>query len=109
MTYAIQELVIRDVAPLGTDEITDLVAAAMCDGPVARWFPVTSMVPSPFRVDYERRPEKAAGPGLDRASEPNANDPRNRDLCQGHGYVCQTELRLPDGPPIWTMWRSPMP
>jgi len=88
MTYAIQELVIRDVAPLGTDEITDLVAAAMCDGPVARWFP---------------------GPGLDRASEPNANDPRNRDLCQGHGYVCQTELRLPDGPPIWTMWRSPMP
>ena len=37
MTYAIQELVIRDVAPVDTGEITDLVAAAMSDGPVARW------------------------------------------------------------------------
>jgi len=37
MTYAIQELVIRDVAPVDVDEITDLVAAAMWDGPVARW------------------------------------------------------------------------
>jgi len=37
MTYAIQELVIRDVAPVDTAEITALVAAAMWDGPVARW------------------------------------------------------------------------
>jgi len=37
MTYAIQELVIRDVAPVDTAEITDLVASAMGDGKVARW------------------------------------------------------------------------
>ncbi|XVV11179.1 GNAT family N-acetyltransferase [Actinoplanes sp. CA-131856] len=37
MTYAIQELVIRDVAPVDVEEITGLVAAAMWDGPVARW------------------------------------------------------------------------
>jgi GNAT superfamily N-acetyltransferase len=37
MTYAIQELVIRDVAPVDTGEITELVAAAMWDGRVARW------------------------------------------------------------------------
>ena len=37
MTYAIQELVIRDVAPVDTGEITDLVTEAMWDGRVARW------------------------------------------------------------------------
>jgi GNAT superfamily N-acetyltransferase len=37
MTYAIQELVIRNVAPVDTAEITNLVAEAMQDGPVAQW------------------------------------------------------------------------
>lgn len=37
MPYAIQELVIRDVTPVDTTEITALVAEAMRDGPVARW------------------------------------------------------------------------
>ncbi|BBH66376.1 N-acetyltransferase [Actinoplanes sp. OR16] len=37
MTYAIQELVIRHVSPFDTEEITNLVADAMWDGPVARW------------------------------------------------------------------------
>jgi GNAT superfamily N-acetyltransferase len=37
MTYAIQELVIRDVDPVDTNEITRVLAAAMSDGPVARW------------------------------------------------------------------------
>lgn len=37
MTHAIQELVIRNVAPVDTGEITELVADAMWDGPVARW------------------------------------------------------------------------
>jgi GNAT superfamily N-acetyltransferase len=37
MTYAIQELVIRHVSPFDTAEITELVTAAMADGPVARW------------------------------------------------------------------------
>lgn len=37
MTYAIQELVIRHVAPVDTAEITGVLVAAMGDGPVARW------------------------------------------------------------------------
>jgi len=37
MSYAIQELVVRDVAPVETGEITELLAVAMGDGPVARW------------------------------------------------------------------------
>jgi GNAT superfamily N-acetyltransferase len=37
MTYAIQDLVTRNVAPVDTAEITDLVAGAMWDGPVAQW------------------------------------------------------------------------
>jgi len=204
MTYAIQELVIRDVAPVDTAEITDLVAAAMWDGPVARWlnndpavrqresrgyfeifvehavrygevyatadsdtgrlsgvalwFPFTSLIPAP--VDYDRRLKEVAGPAFDRARELDAaleahhpldphhylaflavhpdsqnrgigsallnrhharldradipayleaNDPRNRDLYLRHGYVCRSEIRLPDGPPLWPMWRTPMP
>jgi GNAT superfamily N-acetyltransferase len=48
---------------------------------------------------------------LDRAGIPaylEANDPRNRDLYLRHGYVCRSEIRLPDGPPLWPMWRAPM-
>jgi GNAT superfamily N-acetyltransferase len=203
MTYAIQELVIRDVTPVDTDEITELVASAMRDGPVARWlhtdpevrrreaphyfsifvehatrhgevyatadaetgrlsgvalwFPLTSLIPPP--VDYERRLKEAAGDAFDRACqldlaieehhplEPHhylaflavhpeeqnrgvgsalldrhharldqagipayleANDPRNRDLYLRHGYRIRSVIELPDGPPLWTMWRAPM-
>ena len=203
MTYAIQELVIRDVAPVDTGEITDLVATAMSDGPVARWlhpdpevrrregpeyigifvehavrygevyatadadtgqlsgvalwFPLTSMIPPP--TDYDRRLKEVAGSAFDRARELDAamdahhplephhylaflavrpdrqnrgigsalldrhharldraelpayleaNDPRNRDLYLRHGYVCRSIIQLPDGPPLWPMWRVPM-
>ncbi|GAA5190878.1 GNAT family N-acetyltransferase [Rugosimonospora acidiphila] len=37
MTYAIQDLVIRDVAPVDTGELTKLLADAMGDGLVAQW------------------------------------------------------------------------
>lgn len=37
MTHAIQELVIRDVAPIDTAEIASVLAEAMGDQPVARW------------------------------------------------------------------------
>jgi GNAT superfamily N-acetyltransferase len=37
MTYAIQELVIRDLAPVDITEITRVLADAMGDGRVARW------------------------------------------------------------------------
>jgi GNAT superfamily N-acetyltransferase len=202
MTYAIQELVIRDVAPVDTEEITDLVAAAMWDGPVARWlhpdpdvrrrqgseyfgifvehavrygevyatadadtgrlsgvalwFPLTSLIPPP--VDYDARMKEVAGSAFDRVRELDAaldahhplephhylailavrpdrqnrgigsalldrhharldaaglpayleaNHPRNRDLYLRHGYVSRAAIRLPDGPPVWPMWRSP--
>ncbi|MFC7532568.1 GNAT family N-acetyltransferase [Actinoplanes sp. GCM10030250] len=202
MTYAIQELVVRHVSPLDTAEITELVADAMWDGPVARWlhpdpmsrrrnapryfeifvehavqygevygtadetgrmagvalwFPLTSMIPPPF--DYDRRIKEAAEGAVDRVQqldaaldathplEPHhylaflavrpsrqnrglgaallerhharldragipayleANHPRNRDLYLRHGYQVRSVIDLPDGPPLWAMWRAPM-
>jgi hypothetical protein len=31
-----------------------------------------------------------------------------RDLCPRHGYLVRSVIELPDGPPLWTMWRPPM-
>jgi GNAT superfamily N-acetyltransferase len=42
MTHAIQDVVVRDIEPVDTDEITEVLTAAMSDGPVARW-----MAPDP--------------------------------------------------------------
>jgi len=203
MTYAIQELVIRDVAPVDTGEITGLIATAMRNGPVGRWlhpdadvrrrrapgyfeifvehavrygevyatahadsgrlsgvalwFPLTSPIPAP--IDYDQRLTEVAGDALDRCRrldtaieerhplEPHhylaflavhpddqnhgvgsalldrhharldraglpayleANDARNRDLYLRHGYRVRSVIELPDGPPLWTMWRPPM-
>jgi GNAT superfamily N-acetyltransferase len=36
-----------------------------------------------------------------------ATTPRNRALYERHGYVTQGEFTLPDGPPLWRMWRDP--
>jgi GNAT superfamily N-acetyltransferase len=36
-----------------------------------------------------------------------ATNPRNRDLYLRHGFEVRQELRLPDGPPLWLMWRNP--
>ncbi|GIM91629.1 GNAT family N-acetyltransferase [Paractinoplanes toevensis] len=202
MTHAVHDLVIRSVATVDATELTDLVAAAMHDGPVARWlqpddgvrhkgspdyfaifiehtlrygeiyatkddtgrltgaalwFPLTSELPSP--VDYDRRLKEIAGEAHDRMclldaameaehpTEPHhylaflavrpdrqnlglgstllrrhhrrldaaglpayleANDPRNRDLYLRHGYQVRSVIDLPDGPPLWTMWRPPL-
>jgi hypothetical protein len=99
MTSAIPEPAIRNATPAYTDEITDLAAAAAWDTPVARWLNADPIV---------RRRE----PRLERAGIPTylkANNHRNRDLYRRPGYVCQTTELRPDGSPVWTMWRSPMP
>ena len=36
-----------------------------------------------------------------------ATTPRNRALYERHGYVTQGKFTLPDGPPLWRMWRDP--
>jgi predicted N-acetyltransferase YhbS len=49
---------------------------------------------------------------LDAAGIPaylESNDPRNRDLYLRHGYAVRSVIQLPDGPPLWLMWRAPMP
>jgi GNAT superfamily N-acetyltransferase len=204
MTHAIQDLVIRDVAPVDVTEIASVLAEAMNEGPVARWlmpddavrrrrapgyfeiyaehavrygevyanadpdtgelsgvalwFPFTSLIPAP--ADYEHRLKEAAGSAFDRTCELDAlleahhpldphhylafvavrperqnrgigsalldrhharldaaglpaylesNDPRNRDLYLRHGYAVRSTVRLPGGPPLWLMWRSPIP
>ena len=36
-----------------------------------------------------------------------ATSPRSRALYERHGFVATAELALPDGPPVWPMWREP--
>jgi GNAT superfamily N-acetyltransferase len=46
----------------------------------------------------------------DRNGEPaylDATSMRNRRLYERHGFVTTQELHLPDGPPVWPMWRDP--
>lgn len=79
MTYAIQDLVIRDVAPIDTTETTG-------SSGVALWFPLPPRIRPPASLE--------------------ATDPHDRDRHLRHGYVCRSVIRRPDGPPLW---RSPMP
>lgn len=50
-------------------------------------------------VDCDRN---ATGAYLEATSE------RNRSLYERHGFEVTRTLRLPDGPPIFCMWRTPM-
>lgn len=203
MTHAIQDVVVRDIDPVGSDEITEVLVAAMSDGAVARWlmpddglrrqsspeyfaifaehavhhgevyasvdpidgklsgvalwFPLTHVIPSP--VDYDSRLKDVTGSAYDRVCELDAaleaehplgphhylafvavrpdrqnlgigsallarhharldraglgayleaNDPRNRELYLRHGYQSRPPVLLPDGPPVWPMWREPL-
>jgi ribosomal protein S18 acetylase RimI-like enzyme len=36
-----------------------------------------------------------------------ATSPRSRALYERHGFEVLAELRVPDGPPLWAMWREP--
>jgi ribosomal protein S18 acetylase RimI-like enzyme len=36
-----------------------------------------------------------------------ATSERNRDLYARHGFEVQQVITLPDGPPLWCMWRTP--
>jgi len=133
MTYAAQELVIRDAATADTVATWDGPVARRLDpGPatsrrespgsfeiflehngrqgevyaiadtytgslsgVALWFPFTPMIPPP--ADYGSRLKEAAGSSVEHS-------------LRHHGYYCQAEIHRPDdGPPLWTMWRPPMP
>jgi GNAT superfamily N-acetyltransferase len=50
--------------------------------------------------------------GADRRGEAaylEATTLRSRALYERHGFVCQGEITLPDGPTLWQMWRSPRP
>ena len=47
----------------------------------------------------------------DVAGEPaylEATSLRNRALYERHGFEVTGELRCPDGPPLWPMWREPV-
>ncbi len=48
--------------------------------------------------------------GCDRDGVPaylEATSERNRSLYERHGFEVIEVLRLPDGPPLWCMWRTP--
>ncbi|MGW5557618.1 GNAT family N-acetyltransferase [Micromonospora sp. NPDC003944] len=46
---------------------------------------------------------------LQHAAYLEASNERNRDLYLRHGYEVTGEIRLPDGPSLWPMWRRPAP
>jgi GNAT superfamily N-acetyltransferase len=37
----------------------------------------------------------------------DATGPRNRRLYEAHGFAATDEIQIPDGPPMWPMWRDP--
>ncbi|TDE02793.1 GNAT family N-acetyltransferase [Jiangella asiatica] len=48
--------------------------------------------------------------GCDRDGVPaylEATSERNRSLYERHGFETTKVIRLPDGPPLWCMWREP--
>lgn len=48
----------------------------------------------------------------DAAAEPaylEATSPGNRRLYERHGFATVGEIVIPDGPPLWAMWREPRP
>ena len=61
---------------------------------------------------FDHRLTEATGPAFDRAGLPAylaASDPRHRNLYLRHGYQVRSVTDLPDGPPLCSMWRTPMP
>jgi hypothetical protein len=47
----------------------------------------------------------------DRDSAPvylEATSDRNRALYERHGFRAHGDIRLPDGPSLWRMWRDPV-
>ncbi|MPY77450.1 MAG: GNAT family N-acetyltransferase [Actinophytocola sp.] len=49
-------------------------------------------------------------PECDRTGMPaylEASSERNRNLYQRHGFDLTEVITLPDGPPLWCMWRAP--
>jgi hypothetical protein len=37
-----------------------------------------------------------------------ATSDRNRALYERHGFRAHGDIRLPDGPSLWRMWRDPV-
>jgi len=134
MTYAIPEPVIRNIAPADTTEIIDLVAAAMWDGPVARWlnadpasrrresagyFEIFAEHAVRYGEVYATADADTTGsltgvalwsPYTSMIPPPADCEIRPKEATGSSGYDCQTEIQLPDdGSPRWTMRRSPMP
>src|SRR5262249_12104898 len=103
---------LKDASPASFDRVSELDAALAANHPVDPHHYLSFLAVHP---DYQNHGIGSALLNrhhfrLDAAGLPAylpANDPRNRDLYLRHGYVCRTEIRLPDGPPIWPMWRAP--
>ena len=56
------------------------------------------MAPVLRRCDAQRKPAYL-----------KATTTRSRDLYLRHGFQVVTKLTVPGGPPMWPMWREPLP
>jgi len=92
MMDAIQERMIRDIAPAGTGGLS---GASAWSPRTPR--PGTPKIPPP--ADCESQLSGAAGSSLGHAG----------GLCLRHSYDRQAEIQRPDASPLWTKRRSPMP
>src|SRR4029453_4061098 len=105
---------LKDAAPSAFDRAAELDAALTAHHPAEphHYLPFIPRPPnsqnrgigSPLLDRHHARLDEAGLPAY-----LEANDPRNRDLYLRHGYQVRSVLQLPDGPPLWSMWRSPMP
>jgi hypothetical protein len=134
MTNTIEELVIRNIAPVDTTEIIDLVAAATWDGPVSRWLDADPAARRRESAGYfeifvehavrygevyatadadttgSRTDVALRSPFMSMIPPPADREIRPKEATGSSGYDCQTEIQLPDyGSPRGTMRRSPMP
>ncbi|GGN37154.1 GNAT superfamily N-acetyltransferase [Actinoplanes campanulatus] len=104
---------VKEAAEDATDRVHQLDAALDADHPLEPHHYLAFLAVRPSR---QNRGVGSALLGrhharLDRAGIPaylEANDPRNRDLYLRHGYRVRSVIELPDGPPLWAMWREPM-
>jgi GNAT superfamily N-acetyltransferase len=101
---------LKDASPDAFDRASELDAALMANHPIEPHHYLAFLAVHPENQNQgigsallNRHHARLDAAGLPAYLE--ANDPRNRDLYLRHGYLGRTAIQLPDGPPIWPMWR----
>src|SRR5207253_2474548 len=111
--------------------LVETLVAAFVDDPVMTWcipdahrrpqilraiFEIAVDVNQPYGELYTTDPVPVAGavwvppgcqPSGEHAEQLAASSEGNRRLYRRHGFEVTAEIKLPDGPTMWPMWREP--